>query len=679
MTPMPRPVAVVVWLATCILCCTKAQPIPASEDGAIKIPRLGLYKRGVVNEEEAKTDADGALHMEQVFVHRFSNVLGNQTEKVKLEEALDFILGAAEKLRNTFNAAPSNAQLLSDSITGSETALRAMQLARDLSATVVAGGDELKANAVTETLNQIAAQVADLSPASCHPVTRRIVLASLVRLQMLLHEPLLSEEAKTLRDSSETATLLFRICRLLFNLHRQGASAKGAIEFLHISKSGGTSMCSVADKNGCTTESTSNFGNCMVRRFDDRPRWVSAAVHNLSAPLNGWKWFYRYAVRRGNRSCEYRDEFMQRNRYTFYSNEFAVHGGLENAEEQNGVEGGEEGVGANTGAAAAGGDGSSPAWRSAHLCPQFLNFVMLRQPLARLLSHVKWIIKVYRTEYGRHSEAFFRARDADYWRTFAPAAVDNYYIRLLLGEEVFYLPSGTINATHLEAAELVLLQYDIVVLLEADDIDELWLKMALGWRVGLSSAHARVAGSSRATEELVPYDMDELMAANAEDVRLYQFGAVLHQLDGLMFAAMAAANLQPFSPFAYINASEKNVGKRVRCGYVTRKQQLLGNVGLNISAFTRTYEQHFSRILSLDERVRPPAPPPRKRGRLRLLEWPQLQLQLQQGGVAVQEEGEEEQGGEEEEAEEQVECEGRQSPQQRQRQRQHEGHKDKER
>jgi hypothetical protein len=37
--------------------------------------------------------------------------------------------------------------------------------------------------------------------------------------------------------------------------------------------------------------------------------------------------------------------------------------------------------------------------------------------------------QVYRTEYGRGHEAFFANRTAEYWRSFAPAAVDNYVVR----------------------------------------------------------------------------------------------------------------------------------------------------------------------------------------------------------------------------------------------------------
>lgn len=64
-------------------------------------------------------------------------------------------------------------------------------------------------------------------------------------------------------------------------------------------------------------------------------------------------------------------------------------------------------------------------------------------------------------------KSFFEGRDAAYWRSLAPAAVDNYYCRLLLGEAAFHEPVGALGATHLAAARLMLLQYDLVLVLEA--------------------------------------------------------------------------------------------------------------------------------------------------------------------------------------------------------------------
>ncbi|KXZ47683.1 hypothetical protein GPECTOR_33g565 [Gonium pectorale] len=518
--------------------------------------RLGILPRGAPATDEAAIDEKGAVHIEQVFLHRFSHELANTTERSYLEDALDIVLSAPDQLRTTFSRAPNGTQLLFDGISGSAAATTAIRVAQSLGE-AVRGDGAIDPKSTLASLSQLAEHVSNLSPASCHPLTRRIVIAALARLQLRLHAPGLPAELQALRSDAELARLTFRIYRQLWNRHRQGAAVKGAVEFLHISKSGGTSMCSVADRNGCVAESTTNYGNCMVRRFDDRPRWVSLAEHNKTAAPDGWRWYYRYLVRRGNRTCEYRDEYMRRKGFTFYSNEFAAHGGLEGEPE--------------------------PPWASAHVCPHFLNVIMLRHPIARLVSHIRWIIKVYRTEYGRSFEPFFRGRDADYWRRFAPAAVDNYYSRLLLGEAAFYAPTDTLDATHLAAARLVLLQYD-----------------ALGWRAGLATAHARVASHHRSAADLMPYDMDELVAANDVDVRLYDFGAAVHKLDGLMFASVAAAGLLPYGGYEELDPNGEDLGKRVKCGYVGRADQLLTAVGEDAKAYERVYRAEFDAISSAD-------------------------------------------------------------------------------
>jgi hypothetical protein len=50
------------------------------------------------------------------------------------------------------------------------------------------------------------------------------------------------------------------------------------VQFLHISKAGGTSMCSAARVAGCTTEDWEMSGNCRVRAFGDTPLWTESPV-----------------------------------------------------------------------------------------------------------------------------------------------------------------------------------------------------------------------------------------------------------------------------------------------------------------------------------------------------------------------------------------------------------------
>lgn len=45
-----------------------------------------------------------------------------------------------------------------------------------------------------------------------------------------------------------------KILLQLFQLHKKSTANKGAVQFFHISKSGGTNLCQSAQQNGCATE-----------------------------------------------------------------------------------------------------------------------------------------------------------------------------------------------------------------------------------------------------------------------------------------------------------------------------------------------------------------------------------------------------------------------------------------
>ncbi len=77
--------------------------------------------------------------------------------------------------------------------------------------------------------------------------------------------------------------LIQAICARLFKLHRSAAQSKRILEYFHVSKSGGTSICQLGQVNGCATESFALKQNCMITYFRDVPRWtVAGALGNLS-------------------------------------------------------------------------------------------------------------------------------------------------------------------------------------------------------------------------------------------------------------------------------------------------------------------------------------------------------------------------------------------------------------
>ncbi len=72
-------------------------------------------------------------------------------------------------------------------------------------------------------------------------------------------------------------------CHLL-----QAARSKGLLEFTHISKAGGTSMCKAGEANGCANPGFDIEQNCMVREFHDDPKWSfpqNVTVHTRSEPF----------------------------------------------------------------------------------------------------------------------------------------------------------------------------------------------------------------------------------------------------------------------------------------------------------------------------------------------------------------------------------------------------------
>lgn len=121
----------------------------------------------------------------------------------------------------------------------------------------------------------------------CMPVVRRTIVASILKLS-------LERGRRSWTDTFQQAVEAVMLA--LYRLHRRGAAGKGALEFFHVSKAGGTSMCELSVLNGCTASDTTLYGNCLMRRFNDGPRWVSHKEHAKVQPLpsmESLRWFHR--------------------------------------------------------------------------------------------------------------------------------------------------------------------------------------------------------------------------------------------------------------------------------------------------------------------------------------------------------------------------------------------------
>lgn len=195
-------------------------------------------------------------------------------------------------------------------------------LAEKLPLPAVPTQEEDRSDVYIDWLQVVLQALERLSPATTgYPVVRRVLLATIIRRR--LH---------TGPWSNTVRQLVLRICRQLFDLHKQAFAAKGAIEFMHISKSGGTSMCQVAAVNGCATRNFSTTINCMIREFSDRPRWVSAAWHravqlNITGAPGPRPWFLSWSrPRAAEATCAVRAAVMRENGFNFYANEYTTHG-----------------------------------------------------------------------------------------------------------------------------------------------------------------------------------------------------------------------------------------------------------------------------------------------------------------------------------------------------------------
>lgn len=206
----------------------------------------------------------------------------------------------------------------------------------------------------------------------------------------------------------------------------QAFSEGQAVFFHHISKSAGTNVCVCGFFSGCQPALPVRKTNCHAR-FD--------------APL--WNGGYR---QNNSMTCQQLAAYNEQHLYTLEGNEnYLIPDGL---------------------------------------CPQFWNIIVLRDPVERLISHLAMCL-MFPTSGGdwcwrRHSGQAWPGRITAGWVFKAqPIISDNFYIRSLLGSEVYNLPFGSIGRDHLVRARQVLARFDVVYTLDGDLNRD--LRLSLGW------------------------------------------------------------------------------------------------------------------------------------------------------------------------------------------------------
>ncbi|PNH08059.1 hypothetical protein TSOC_005418 [Tetrabaena socialis] len=397
---------------------------------------------------------------------------------------------------------------------------------------------------------------------TAYPVCRRAVTALLLE--------------RYLRTGGFTATeglLVVNISKRLFQMHKRAAVTKRIVEFMHVSKSGGTSFCQLGRMNGCKSESFGLRENCMITYFRDAPRWtVPGALGKLSEE-RGDPW------------------------YNFYSNELVMHD-------------------------------HNRSWTGVHPCREFLNVVIFREPELRIVSHLQNILKEYVNHYNTSFWDAFDPTSPEQWRTLAVPVLDNYVIRSLLGGTAYNMPFGSVNATHLLAAKIITLQFEVLLSLtpQTSELTRDIFGMGLGWHFDLRHLHAR-STRNRTVHSFAPAVMELVHAGRQLDQELYEFALVLQLLDALAFgvahdvagvgvggtvAVVTPATQLEVAPGGSLE-TRRELSAQARPGGGKRRRAVCGYVGIK-------------RKLG----VKPPPPPPAA---------PALEMVLGVAGTGLQIEG----------------------------------------
>eukprot|EP00198_Chlamydomonas_reinhardtii_P000867 XP_001690202.1 predicted protein [Chlamydomonas reinhardtii] len=428
------------------------------------------------------------------------------------------------------------------------------------------------------------------------PLVRRSVLAALSGCALLLGAAEAAERSANGTISSswrqrawgpDVDAKVELLLGELYSLHRDGAVRKQGVELFHVSKSGGTSFADLSALNGCL--SATRHDNCLMPRpWDDRPRWLNPTeARNRFQPIETGKqgiidWWSDTGARQpyafGNDPsragyCRSRLATMAARYIQFATNEYTLYGGQ-----------------------------TSP--RDTFMCPELLNTIVVREPRARLMSHLHYMLPMLVEIAG--TDAAFRpgggASTVAGWDAAAPFVFDNYLTRSLLGEAVFRSrPVGSLrdaarfwaddtpattpnNATAsntatstsatnptagstegaqaggaatataaaswaklASAARLMLQQFDVVMALEDGTGNRPHFKRGLGWPYPVDIIHKRVGSEAKIKVDvgpLLPPDLEVMLQRHTLDTQVYQYGQLFSKLDLVVWDTAARMEAQ---------------------------------------------------------------------------------------------------------------------------------------
>ncbi|GIL44245.1 hypothetical protein Vafri_1767 [Volvox africanus] len=362
------------------------------------------------------------------------------------------------------------------------------------------------------------------------PLLRRVLLAQLLMgwMNAIRHDMKHSTDVSKIAEEG-----LVRMVTMLYKIHVESVAQRAIMEYFHISKAGGTSWTAAALASGCELP---RANAARYRAFDDDCRWINGSLlRELGVNLHRTGTMQvcsRFDVteRQTNvRSCTSRLHYALNKGFQYISNEYTLHGGLR-------------------------------SMNHTQICPEFVNVISIREPLQRLASNIKYMLLRLRTKMFRQNttaELFpklFCNASAATWEMYAPPVADNYNIRTMVGERAFHSPLYEIGEAHEAVAKELLIQYDLVLDLNAgDSAADLIMREGLGWKKTLAEVRiwtverlAKKTGMDLDADCPVG-DLSPIMSRQVYDKRWYSFGRVLSRLDQLFLSAAEHLGLKPWT------------------------------------------------------------------------------------------------------------------------------------
>ena len=241
-----------------------------------------------------------------------------------------------------------------------------------------------------------------------HDVARRVHEMTGVRLRISAS----SAETDTCADITLKVPLP--------SLTPSGAAHKPAI-FSHFHKSGGTTMCQLAQQNG---ERVTPHGNCNLKNDSN---W-NAQPHEML-------------------TCAERLKLTDANNLTF--------------------------------------QGVERWMDDAFCDASYNYVTLMRDPLDRMISNAEYhkTNAELALRWSRPGVSYFDPMDGTGYIEDSTASYDNFYVRMLAGSDAFFLPAGAINRTHLALAKERIARFSAVLILDEsfEANAEAQLGSVLGW------------------------------------------------------------------------------------------------------------------------------------------------------------------------------------------------------